>query len=307
MTGVNSDFAECWFDKSDAQSRISTILDEDQKLGHALDSFVNNGFFVLEGVIPGEQIDQYLEEFQKLKRDRSCLKASDGRDICMLADVDTSKHGTKILDTVSIMASAQNLALNSEIVKYLRILLDDDPLAFQSLHFEVGSTQAIHQDTAYVVVDVPNSLVATWIALEDVRFGAGELIYIPGSHRLADFKYGDGWRKFWKPEIDGHEIHNHHLWWLKNLHPEELGREVMITSFYARKGDVLFWHADLAHGGAPSINRRLTRKSLVTHYTGCRNTPRYFQQIPVDLQTKLRVGGSFLSSSVYDLRRSIYS
>lgn len=41
-----------------------------------------------------------------------------------------------------------------------------------TLHFEVGSTQAIHRDTAYVVVkDEPLKLVASWIALADVTPG----------------------------------------------------------------------------------------------------------------------------------------
>jgi phytanoyl-CoA hydroxylase len=41
-----------------------------------------------------------------------------------------------------------------------------------TLHFEVGSTQAIHRDIAYVVVkDEPLKLVASWIALADVMPG----------------------------------------------------------------------------------------------------------------------------------------
>jgi hypothetical protein len=34
--------------------------------------------------------------------------------------------------------------------------------------------------------------------------------------------------------------------------------------FAARRGDVLVWHADLAHGGNP-VSRDITRKSVVTH------------------------------------------
>ncbi len=36
--------------------------------------------------------------------------------------------------------------------------------------------------------------------------------------------------------------------------------------FHARKGDVFVWHANLVHGGAPIINKALTRKSMVIHY-----------------------------------------
>ncbi len=36
--------------------------------------------------------------------------------------------------------------------------------------------------------------------------------------------------------------------------------------FTARKGDVLVWHANLVHGGAPILNKQSTRKSMVIHY-----------------------------------------
>jgi hypothetical protein len=34
----------------------------------------------------------------------------------------------------------------------------------------------------------------------------------------------------------------------------------------AKKGDVLIWHADLMHGGAPIEDPKRTRKSLVAHF-----------------------------------------
>jgi ectoine hydroxylase-related dioxygenase (phytanoyl-CoA dioxygenase family) len=41
--------------------------------------------------------------------------------------------------------------------------------------------------------------------------------------------------------------------------------------FHARKGDVLFWHANLVHGGSPRRNLQLSRKAIVCHYfaEGC--------------------------------------
>ncbi len=37
--------------------------------------------------------------------------------------------------------------------------------------------------------------------------------------------------------------------------------------FIARKGQVLFWHGMLVHGGAPVLRPGSTRKSMVLHYT----------------------------------------
>ena len=45
---------------------------------------------------------------------------------------------------------------------------------------------------------------------------------------------------------------------------EERGLET--KTFMAKKGDVLIWHADLMHGGAPIQDLERTRKSLVAHF-----------------------------------------
>jgi hypothetical protein len=45
--------------------------------------------------------------------------------------------------------------------------------------------------------------------------------------------------------------------------------------FRPRRGDVLLWHADLAHGGSPIVTPGLTRKSLVTHYCPADCSPQY--------------------------------
>jgi ectoine hydroxylase-related dioxygenase (phytanoyl-CoA dioxygenase family) len=47
----------------------------------------------------------------------------------------------------------------------------------------------------------------------------------------------------------------------------------------ARRGDVLFWSADLAHGGRP-VSLTQTRKSVVTHYCPTDVVPSYFENRP---------------------------
>ena len=79
-------------------------------------------------------------------------------------------------------------------------------MAFQTLYFRYGSQQAIHQDPAYVVIDEPMKLCASWLALEDVKPGSGELIYYPGSHLNSDFLFS-GEHKHWKGSRDGAEQH----------------------------------------------------------------------------------------------------
>ena len=50
--------------------------------------------------------------------------------------------------------------------------------------------------------------------------------------------------------------------------------------FRPKKGDVLLWHADLVHGGAPRERAELTRQSLVTHYCPVNVDPEFLERAP---------------------------
>jgi hypothetical protein len=51
--------------------------------------------------------------------------------------------------------------------------------------------------------------------------------------------------------------------------------------FLARRGEVLIWHANLLHGGAPVRNKTLSRWSQVSHYyfRGCAYTTPLLQTV----------------------------
>jgi hypothetical protein len=73
-------------------------------------------------------------------------------------------------------------------------------------------------------------------------------------------------------DAHGHDIHNHHLAW---LHREAVERDAPLEYFWPKKGTLLIWHADLAHGGAPIVNSAYTRKSIVFHYCPVSARPAY--------------------------------
>jgi ectoine hydroxylase-related dioxygenase (phytanoyl-CoA dioxygenase family) len=154
-------------------------------------------------------------------------------------------------------------------VRFLSAVFEDRPKAFQQLAFWNGSQQAMHKDTAYVKIDTnPLSLAATWLALEDVREGAGELEYYVGSHRAPDFVFG-GISKWVEGFMGEHDR------FLASLHEDAQRLGHRRATFRARAGDVLVWHADLAHGGSRITEQELTRRSLVTHFTAGRDEPFY--------------------------------
>jgi ectoine hydroxylase-related dioxygenase (phytanoyl-CoA dioxygenase family) len=99
------------------------------------------------------------------------------------------------------------------------------------------------------------------------------LIYYPGSHRLPDWLYS-GEHKHFNHTRDRHEEHMGHL---QALHDRSKERGLKLESFLPKKGDVLIWSSDLAHGGAQIEDPSSTRRSLVTHYTSASTRPYYFR------------------------------
>jgi ectoine hydroxylase len=144
----------------------------------------------------------------------------------------------------------------------LEFILDKEVVAFQTINFFKGSEQRAHSDSVHMTTYPLGYLIAAWVALEDVGPENGPLFYYPGSHKLPyllnnDFNEGETALTIGKKDYGDYEDVTEAL--LKQ-HPFEK------KEFYAKKGDVLIWHANLIHGGAPIINPNLTRKSMVIHY-----------------------------------------
>jgi ectoine hydroxylase-related dioxygenase (phytanoyl-CoA dioxygenase family) len=167
-------------------------------------------------------------------------------------------------------AAAQRAIANAPAQEFLAAVFEDQPKAFQSLNFWFGSGQPMHKDSAYVKIDNnPTAFAATWLALEDLSPGSGELEYYAGSHHAPPFLFGgeDKWMEAYPQDHDR---------FLASLHADAEKYHHQRHAFLARAGDLLIWHADLAHGGSPVVNR-VTRKSLVTHFTPASAAPFYYR------------------------------
>ena len=172
--------------------------------------------------------------------------------------------GSRLVDDYFFSNASRNLLLHPVMTDFLSMIFERPGVLTQSLRFEYGSQQAIHQDTAFVRMNAPMKLAAVWIALEDITPNSGELTYFPGSHTWEGYLFS-GEFKHYDAARDGEtQLAEWHQWILD----EAKRRGVKAQQFSAKKGDILFWHAGLAHGGAPVAkdNQHLTRKSLVGHY-----------------------------------------
>jgi ectoine hydroxylase-related dioxygenase (phytanoyl-CoA dioxygenase family) len=158
------------------------------------------------------------------------------------------------------------------VVRHLALIFDQAPVAMQSLFFEYGSEQGLHQDFPYVQAQHLSHLIGCWVALEDVTADSGPLFYYSGSHRLPKYDWGGGSLRF-DGQDDGQddgqvEAFEAHL--AKACADAGLER----VTFHAKKGDVFLWHAALVHGGSAATDRALTRKSFVVHFSTREGYPR---------------------------------
>lgn len=202
----------------------------------------------------------------------------------------------RLIDLHVNSVNAQQAQFAPKISRLLDLIFEQQALAFQSLTFLYGSQQGIHQDGAYVVVSEPLKFAASWIALEDVTEGSGELLYYPGSHRLKDYLFS-GKYKSWEPARDGQEANRE---FIKHLRRQVTERSLTPATFLPRQGDALIWAADLVHGGN-KITNNCTRRSFVTHYCPLTVEPKYKSFSGTFNIVRTRQGGHFASRH-YDLR-----
>lgn len=239
------------------------VLDKRQ-----LRQWVRSGYLVLPRFFSEERMKLLTKEIDHLWDERT----TDDRGLGIDAFIDTPDERRipfgqapdaarqvpyKLNDVYLVSDLVQEAVLDPGLVAVVADLVDGTPTVCNSLTFERGSQQRFHFDTFYMPPLVPNKMLATWIALEDVDAKAGPLRYYPKSHLIPPYTFSHGGLAAVAGEMDDFD---------RYIEPEIRARNLVPTTFTARRGDVFIWHAQLYHGGAPIDDMSLTRGSLVTHY-----------------------------------------
>lgn len=229
--------------------------------------FVEEGYVVFPLGVDEALLDAVPAGIEDLWRERPAdvAFASDSPALPMSrADEARHRHTRyRIHDLHSHLEAALALYLHPEIHRLARLVLGDGAVAIQSLYFEFGSEQILHRDPVVVPTGRPGHLLAAWIALEDISPDCGALVYIPGSHRLPYYEFAPGEYAFDSRRMGEAEV------LAATAFDDEQARRAGLEPrlFTAKKGEVLLWHGSLRHGGAPVRDPRLTRKSLVVHFS----------------------------------------
>lgn len=301
MPGASTRFKPLWTDSPDAaatlQRKVSTGA-VSSTLAERLAHLIQYGYIIIPAAIDHDLADLLLDEIAAVTRQPDKYIARRDRAAYAHPTEEVARDITfRIIDFHVNSRHASQAIFCDAVVEVLDAVFGEPANAFQCLTFNHGSQQRMHQDGAYVVVSEPLQFVASWIALEDVTPGSGELMYYPGSHKLDDFLFGDEQSKAWTPALHGKEIHAQ---FLDSIVARSEASGLPRQTFLPKKGDALIWASDLVHGGSKMKNDR-TRKSIVTHYCPVGVAPKFKTFTDFFHLRKVAPRG-YISSRHYDLR-----
>jgi ectoine hydroxylase-related dioxygenase (phytanoyl-CoA dioxygenase family) len=268
-----------WTDAPDATDQLARMSAErllPSDLQDDLAHFIEHGWLVMRNAIEPTLIDRFVEDIRGLHRHPGMFVRTDHRNggASLQLTGTTPETFESLLDLHVNLESARRVCMHPRITRFLVAAFQARPLAFQQLLFQRSNGHLFHQDTAYVAVDEPMFLMASWIALEDVVEGSGELAYYDGSHRLPHILFKGGTKRFDFAQDDQQA-------YAQQLDAMCRERSLAYQRFMAKKCDVLLWAADLVHRSHPrSLPEDTSRLSCVTHYCPATVHPFWFRFHP---------------------------
>ena len=238
-----------WLDSDGAVERMKAhpaFQRFDAATQEALSHWPADGYVVLRGLFNPEEVAAMNAEIDRLIADKV---------------VDFNFTGRKIMFAFHHSELLRKYVHDRRILDVMDFLLGKRIKVFQSINFLTGSEQHAHSDSIHMTTHPLGYMTAAWIALEPITADNGPLIYHVGSHKLPyllNSSYDHGGNRF----VIGEDAYARY--------EEAVDRELASGAFEAREfhaqpGDVLFWHANLLHGGKKMTTPNASRKSMVIH------------------------------------------
>jgi len=240
-----------WFDRPDAESRVTEILKRHQlspSYEPHFHKFIREGYLVLDQLVAKDWCDRINSDLDRLINSGTFKYGYPGQRVEKLFE-----HSK----------AARDLWAHPEILKILSAIYDDEALPCQTLNFIHGSQQDVHQDVVHLTPFPAGMMCGAWVALEDIHNDAGPLVVYPGSHKLP---------RLYTRTVPVDKVRDDTKWseFVAKYSPavmELITNAGLKPIYYTPKvGSILIWHENLAHGGSPRKCDTITRKSMVSHY-----------------------------------------
>ncbi len=268
-----------WTDGPDAMTHLADLFGGRRITEQEYDDlafFIDHGWLIWRDAIEPALIDALANDVRAHHKHPGKFLTTGHRKNLQVLQVSGSQPDRfeSLFDLYVNLESSRRVCLHPRIVRFLSLVFDTQPVAFQQLLFQRSNSHPVHQDTSVVAVEDPCLLAATWIALEDVVEGAGELGFYDRSHKLPHFLFKDGTKRSTAGVDD-------YVAYARDLDQACRDRGLAYERFIAKKGDVLFWSADLVHcSHKRTLPDDTSRLSCVTHYHPDTTTPFWFRHHP---------------------------
>jgi phytanoyl-CoA hydroxylase len=259
-------------------ARVDVPSDTPYDLREKLEFWRENGYVVLEKVLPPHWLDLFWNEVEDTIENHEKHTATglvyqfNEQKPTQLKNIPKELLkgiGSRINDYHNTSIGAKRIMTHRHIVTFLKAALAPELTAFQSLVFKYSSQQPTHQDFPWVTSNIPSHLAAAWIPCEDVHADSGPLFYYPGSHKIPKFNFGR--TGILKKDISLFNPIQFSEYLDKTCKEHGIEKKVLLI----KKGDILIWHGGLAHGGSIINNPAMTRKSFVCHYSTLEAQPKH--------------------------------
>jgi ectoine hydroxylase-related dioxygenase (phytanoyl-CoA dioxygenase family)/SAM-dependent methyltransferase len=276
-----------WYDRPDWAEHIARAQRKptsDDAEAAMLRKWCEDGYVVVPGLVSGELIDAFVREIDDVWERNDPIAGLAVSDVILddghhvhvphseLLRLGVEQRGRirensnwRIGQYHLYSPAARRIFDYPEIVRIASTIFARRAEPRYSLMFSKGTEQGLHQDSCVFHIFPRNFMMGIWIACEDIRPDSGPLEYYPGSHREPLFPEFTNYPQTNRRTSDPEQSKRYDEY-VANLAKAFQKHELLI-----RKGDVMFWHPMLIHGGAPRLDRNATRKSFVLHYIaeGC--------------------------------------
>jgi hypothetical protein len=273
--------ASCWLDLPNADSEIDRRLQRKlitPEQAEACHFWIANGYLIVPGLIDVTTLDTTWAAYEDALA-RGLLGPRSYVDPAQKLD-------DRKLDPHLSIPAVRALQQDQRVLAWTDLLLGRKTAPFQTIMGHASSEQLPHSDSIHMTTYPLGFLVANWIAFEDVDPASGPLEYYPGSHRLPYILSAEIGLKPLEFKSKGYEVY-------RDLYEPAIAKACEAAGFekqvfLPKRGDVLFWHANLVHGGFCAS----TGLSPVRHWSAIssRNAPSPITIFRAILRGSIRMG-----------------
>jgi phytanoyl-CoA hydroxylase len=239
-----------------------------------------HGYVVVRGVVAPERCDRANRAFDaEVKHDPRAFYRLSGRpEPHHYTGAGFMLHGLRDVQSLdrrhhpAFRAAALGVVTDRTLAGIVGAVLGRPGTVVQTMYFEGNPATEPHQDTHYLDAEDLGTMVAAWIAAEDIAPGAGRFYVCPGSHR-AELPLNRA----------GFNVVEHEPAYRAAVRDAMASSAVVAPALGA--GDVLLWSSRTIHGSLPTFEPNRSRRSFTAHFIpgGSRFVQWHRRVVPLDL------------------------